>query len=319
MAVTYTAQAATDGALLTNVVAYGAMLKALEDGLSLLNHPAIVMAEDVNGPDWYVGLTPGGTLTLLIDMVTPLFSSTAETTDVAAATTIDLTSVTMSVGEYDLVFGTSNELRRRDPIAEGESPYQLDRLAQRILRSAQLTVTNGIVALAPSATTTVGTTGTPPVWDMISEAAGAIMIASKGLSQTVVCILHPKQWELIRRDLEASTGARAERREFDRLQDPAATGYQGTIGIIEVWTCDRVSETGGDYSGLMWAAGGIGLAIVPAGVASADQTVAFDSPLCRVTESYSPDDKSTRMIGELTFGASILRQELVREILSTGV
>jgi hypothetical protein len=319
VAVTYTAQAATDGALLTNKVAYERMLVALEDGLSLLNHPAIVMAEDVNGPDWYVGLTPAGTLTILIDMVTPLFASTAETTDVAGATTIDLGAATMSVGEYDLVFGTSNELRRRDPIAEGESPYQLDRVAQRVLRSASLTVTNGIVALAPSASTTVGTTGTPPVWDMISEAAGAIMIASKGTAAAVVCILHPRQWELIRRDLEASDGARAERREFDRFQDPAATGYQGMIGIIEVWTCDRVSESGGDYSGLMFAAGGVGLAIVPPGTASADQTVAIDTPLCRVTEAYNPDDKSTRLIGELTFGASILRQELVREILSTGV
>lgn len=319
MAITYTAQAATDGALLTNVVAHGVMLKALEDGLTLLNHPAIVMVEDINGPDWYVGLTPGGTITLLIDMVTPLFSSTAETTDVAAATTIDLTSVTMSTGEYDLVFGVSNELRRRDPIAPGESPYQLDRLVVRILRSAALTFTNALVGLAPSATTTVGTTGTPPVWDLISEAAGAIMIASKGAAQSVVCILHPKQWELVRRDLEASTGARAERREFDRFQDPAATGFQGQIGIIEVWTCDRVSESGGDYSGLMFAAGGVGAALVPPAEASADQTVAFDSPLCRVTEAYNPDDKSTRLIGEMTFGASILRQELVREILSTGV
>lgn len=319
MAITYTAQAATDGALLTNKVAYNAMLMALEDGLSLLNHPSIVMAEDVNGPDWYVGLTPGGTLTILIDMVTPLFASTAETTDVAAATTIDLTSVTMSVGLYDLVFGTSDELRRRDPIGPGESPYQLDRLASRILRSANYTVTSAICALATSATTTVGTTGTPPVWDMISEAAGAIMIASKGSASSVVVVLHPSQWELIRRDLEASTGVRAERREFDRLQDPAATGYQGTIGNIEIWTCDRVSVSTGDYSGLMWAAGGIGAAIVPPGTPSADQTVAFDSPLVRVTEAYNPDDKSTRMIGELSFGVSILRQELVREILSTGV
>jgi hypothetical protein len=69
----------------------------------------------------------------------------------------------------------------------------------------------------------------------------------------------------------------------------------------------------------MFAAGGVGLAIVPPGVASADQTVALDTSLCRVTEAYNPDDKSTRMIGEMTFGASILRQELVREILSTGV
>jgi hypothetical protein len=180
-------------------------------------------------------------------------------------------------------------------------------------------VTSAICALATSATTTVGTTGTPPVWDTISEAAGAIMIASKGAAQSVVVVLHPAQWEYIRRDLESSTGARAERREFDRLQDPAATGYQGMIGNIEIWTCDRVSVSTGDYSGLMWAAGGIGLAIVPPGAPSNDQTVAFDSPLCRVTEAYNPDDKSTRMIGELTFGASILRQELVREILSTGV
>ena len=318
MAITYTAQAATDGALLTNAVAYGAILRALEDNLNLMNHPSIVMASDVNGPDWYKGLTPGGTLTILIDQVVPLFTSTAETTDAVAATTIDLTSVTMSVGLYDLAFGTSDELRRRDAIAPGESPYQLDRLAGRVLRAAGYTVTSSICALAPSATTTVGTTGTPPVWDMISEAAGAILMAGKGLVDSVVVVLHPAQWELIRRDLESSTGARAERREFDALADAAAPGYQGTLGRIEIWTCDRVSVSTGDYSGLMWAAGGLGLAIVPPGTPSADQTVALDTPLCRVTEAYSPDDKSTRLIGELSFGASILRQELVREILSTG-
>ena len=88
MAVTYTAQAATDGLLYSNKVATEMVLGALEDRTSLLGHSEIVMAEDLMGQNWHVGLTPGGTITFVIDMALPTMSSTAETTDMVAATTL---------------------------------------------------------------------------------------------------------------------------------------------------------------------------------------------------------------------------------------
>jgi hypothetical protein len=314
MAVTYTPQAATDGLLYSNKIAEGVILSAIEDGLSLLGHPAIVMADDVLPPGWHIGLTPGGTITLPIDMVTPLMASTAETTDMVSPTTIDLTSVTMSTGAYDLCFGVSNELRRRDQ----HGRYQVVRIASDITRSAVLTITSLICALAPSASTTVGTTGTPLTWDVIVSAAADIR--ASGLNQAagpVVVILHPAQWKAVTEDLASVGGARAQRREFDAFQTSAMVGYQGMVDDIEVWTCDRITESGGDYGGLMFVRGGIGMAIVPPAEAAPDQTVILQSPLVQVSASYSFADKSVQLGGDMTVGVSILRQALIREILST--
>jgi hypothetical protein len=314
VAVTYTAQAATDGLLYSNKVATEMVLGALEDRTSLLGHSEIVMAEDLMGPNWHVGLTPGGTITFVIDMALPTMSSTAETTDMVAATTLDFTNTTMSTGAYDVCFGVSNELRRRDQ----HGLYQVVSIASRILRSAVVTVTRLLVALAPSATTTVGTTGTPLTWDVIRS--GAQAIKRVGLSEAagrVVVILHPAQWESVVDDLGSASGARAERRELDSAQMIGMVGFQGIWDDIEVWTSAAVTESGGDYSGLMFVRGGIGMAIVPPAEPAPGQDVVLQTPLVQVTAAYSFADKSTQLGGDMTVGVAILRQDLVREVLST--
>jgi hypothetical protein len=316
VAVTYTAQAATDGALYSTKLALTLILAAIEDGAMLLGHPSVVDASELLPENWWVGLTPGGAVTIPVDMVTPLMSSTAETTDIAGATTIDLqASKSISTGAYDLVFGVSNELRRRD--ASGR--YQVVPIAGSILRSANYTATSLICALATSASTTVGASGDPLTWDVIQEAADGIMIT--GLNQAgggVVCILHPRQWAAVKRDLASSSGARANRRELDAFQAAVAVGYQGTVDNIEIWTCDRVTESGGDYSGIMFARGGVVTAVVPPADPFPGQTVVLQTPLVAVTAQYDATDKSGKLIGDMTIGVSILHQELVREILSIG-
>jgi hypothetical protein len=315
MAVTYTTQAATDGMLYSNKIATALILGAIEDGVILIGHPAITMADDVMGPNWHVGLTPGGTITFPIDMAAPDMTSSDETTDVVAPTTIDLTNVTMSTGLYDISYEVSNELRRRDQ----HGRYQVVPIAQSITRSAGYTATKLVVALAPSATTTVGTTGTPLTWDVISD--GAESIRASGKNQAVgdiVCILHPAQWRQVKADLASTTGARAERREFDQFQAAVMTGYQGKIDNIEIWTCDKVTESTGDYSGLMFCTGGVGMAIVPPAEAFPGQEIVLDTPLVQVSASYDAANKSGKLIGDMTIGVAILRQALVREVLSTG-
>jgi hypothetical protein len=316
MAVTYTSQASSDSMLYSTVLATAAMLAAIEDRTVIWAHPAIVNADEVMPPGWWVGATPGATFTIPVDMVLPVFSAVGETDDVSGATTIDLgTAKTFTTGSYDQSWGVSNELRRRDP----NGRYQVVRIASDIFRAANYTITSLIVALAGSASTTHGADGDPLVWDTIQEAADSIMAAGKSeAGGTLVCVLHPLQWAAVKRDLAASGGARAERREFDQFQAAVSVGYQGMIDNIEIWTSDRVGVSSGTYSGIMFARGGVLVAIVPPAEPAPDQTVVLQTPVAQVTAAYDPDDKSVRLIGDMTCGVSILRQELFRRIKGTA-
>lgn len=317
MATTYTSQAVTDNLLpFSTVLATSGFLQAIQDELSLLAHPAIVDVAGLMPPDFFVGAPTNATFRIPVDMATPLMTSTTETTDVVGPTTIDYSTATISTGAYDIAFGVSDELRRRDAV----NGYQVVRIAGKIAQSAQLTVTNLIVALAGSASSSVGTSGSPLTWDIVLEGRDDIVAA--GLSAATgpfVAILHPAQWALVRQDLAAATGARAERRELDIAQMSMPVGYQGSYDGIDVYTCDRVALSSGDYTGMVFAAGAIGRLLVPPAAAATSEIRVLDlSPVCAVEEVRNAADKSIQLNGQMTVGVSILRQELIRGVVSTG-
>jgi hypothetical protein len=319
MGTTYTSQAVTDGLLpYSTVLALDGFLAAVEDTLALASHPAVVDCATLLPPQFYVGAPTNASYKIPIDFAVPLMASTAETTDVAAATTIDYpTQASISTGAYDLSFGVSDELRRRDPV----NGYQVVRIAGKMASSAQYTVTSLICALADSATTTVGTSGTPLTWDTCVDARDEIVAEALGALEEArfALVLHPQQWRLIRQDLGSATGARAERRELDQAQMGRPVGYQGTYDDIDVYTCDRVAESGGDYSGLLMASGGIGRLFVPPAAPAASEIRVLDlSPVCAVEEVRNGADKSIQLNAQMTVGVAILRQTHIRRVLSTG-
>lgn len=319
MATTYTSQAVTDGLLpYSTVLALDGFLAAVEDSLALMSHPAVVDCATLLAPGFWRGAPTNASYKIPIDFTVPLMSSTAETTDVAGATTIDYpTQASISTTAYDLAMGVSDELRRRDPV----NGYQVVRIAGKMASSAQYTVTSLICALADSATTTVGTTGTPLTWDAVVDGRDEIIAEALSSAEGArfACVLHPQQWRLIRQDLASATGARAERRELDAAQAGNPIGYQGTFDDIDVYTCDRIAESGGDYSGLMMASGGIGRLLIPPAEPAASEFRVLDlSPVCAVEEVRNGADKSIQLNAQMTVGVAILRQTHVRRILSTG-
>lgn len=319
MATTYTSQAVTDGLLPYSVVlAAVGFLSAVEDRLALSAHPAITDCATLLPPGFYVGAPTNASYKIPIDFAVPLMSSTAETTDVAGATTIDYpTQASISTTAYDLALGVSDELRRRDPI----NGYQVVRLADKMAGSAQYTITSLLCALADSASSTVGTTGTPLTWDAVVDARDEIIAEALSSAEGArfVAILHPQQWRLIRQDLASATGARAERRELDAAQAAMPVGYQGTYDDIDVYTCDRVPESGGDYSGMITATGGLGRLLIPPAAPAVSEFRVLDlSPVCAIEEVRNAADKSIQLNAQMTVGVAILRQTHIRRILSTG-
>lgn len=319
MATTYTSQAATDGLLpYSTVLALNGFLAAVEDTLALASHPAVVDCATLLAPGFWVGAPANATYKIPIDFAVTLMSSTAETTDVAAATTIDYpTQGSISTSPYDLSYGVSDELRRRDPV----NGYQVVRIAGKMATAAQFTVTSLICALADSATTTVGTSGTPLTWDVCVDARDEIVAEALSSAEGArfALVLHPQQWRLIRQDLSSATGARAERRELDEAQMGRPVGYQGTYDDIDVYTCDRIAESGGDYSGLMMATGGVGRLFIPPAEPAASEFRVLDlSPVMAVEEVRNAADKSIQLNAQMTVGVAILRQTHIRRLLSTG-
>ena len=56
----------------------------------------------------------------------------------------------------------------------------------------------------------------------------------------------------------------------------------------------------------------------PAAAATSEIRVLDLSPVCAVEEVRNAADKSIQLNGQMTVGVSILRQELIRGVISTG-
>lgn len=317
MATTYTAQAATDKILYSESTAYDVFLAAVEDRTELISHPAVADLNAILGPNFWLGKTPGASYRVPIKMALPLMTSTAETTDVVAATTIDIGYTTATFSQYDLAYGVSDLVRQRDPTT---GLYQVVPLASELAASAVKTGMSLLVALAGSASKTVGSSGSPLTWDDILVGRDEIVADMQSAQSEGNCIsvLHPRQWALVRRDLGASSGARANRRELDTAQGGQGLGYQGTYDDIDVYTSTHVDEDAGDYTGMIAAPGAIGVGFIPPATPTMSEHRVLTLPIVAVEEVRDAADKSVKLNANMQIGVVILRTEGVIAVLSTG-
>ena len=300
----------------SNLLAPSFFLMAVQDTLSLYGHPALVdlrgIAQQLNAPK---GQTLASTITVQIEAPASAWSSTNEGTAVAADTSIDPTYATISVGNYDLAHGVSDELRRRDSTGQFNWPA----IVRSMVTGWQLTFTGLVVALANSMTNTVGSTGNPITLDLIRDARDSVEVNGKSLAGgNFVAVLAPQQWNMLRADIQDRGGAIERRADYDAMQRAGLSNYKGSYDGIDYWTSDQTPESSGDYSGCMFASGAIGHLVLEQAEATASQVRIFDAGILTLEEARDASAKTTRLIGAATIGVSILRQEIACKILSIG-
>lgn len=318
MAVNTAAAAATANHMPYDVkLVEGVAFLAIQDELSLLGHPALVDIATLTTMDLARGAPVNGVVQITIEDQADIWSTTNESTALQSSITITPTRVTVGVVNYDIAYTITDELRRRD--ATGQ--YDLERIAVKAVDGALYTFTSLVCALAGDWDETVGTSGAPCTFNLVKRAAILARINAKARADGLcVAILHPRQWAQVEEDLAQADGARAHRRELDEAQIVRPPGYQGRYDGIDVYTCDRVAEDGGDYTGQVFYAGAIGYVLLdqPPAVESEFRILDIGSKIT-IEEIRDGSAKRTTLGGAMTVGVSILRQELGCAVVSTGL
>mgnify|MGYP005819957115 CR=1 FL=1 len=132
-------------------------------------------------------------------------------------------------------------------------PVDLDRVVQTLIDGVALTMTDLAVALFPSFTDQVGSTGVDLDTDKIYDAQYALAINNASASGGINCVLHPEQHNNFISSLRAETGAQQYVPATAEMLALKGPGIQGTWNGITFWTSDSVNtvNAGADYAGAM--------------------------------------------------------------------
>jgi len=132
-------------------------------------------------------------------------------------------------------------------------PIDLDRVVQKLIDGVALTMTDLAVALFPSFTDQVGSTGVDLDVDKIYDAQFALAINLASASGGINCVLHPQAMNNFITSLRAETGAQQYIPATAEMLALKGPGIQGTWNGITFWTSDSVNtvNAGADYAGAM--------------------------------------------------------------------
>jgi hypothetical protein len=321
MATEYTSTVPAGTLPYSNKLAAMMILAAVEDTFTVGAHPSLVDLSTVSDTlGGVAGMTLAGTFSLQIADETALWASTDEATSVSTPTDIDPTYVNISVGNYDVAYAVSDELRRRDVTGE----YNWPAIAQRIVRGWQYTETNVILALADSMTNIAGAATDPTSWDTIREAKNEIESNGKNPVGDYMCVLHTAQWALVAADIESRGGAIQMRRDLDEAQRAGMGAYKGSYDGIDFFVSDRVPVSTGVYSGMMVAPGGVGYLHIDQAEPTASIVTVLEvrrengGLALLIEEARDSDGKTVKWIGAKSYGATIVKQELCCRVRGTG-
>jgi len=293
------------------------ILEAVQDTFMLPAHPAIIdVTEIARSLNAVRGLTLAGTINIQIDDAAQVWAGTNEGTAVSAPTQIDPTYVEMSVANYDVSYGSTDELRRRD----ATGLYNWPRISQRVVLGWMLTETDLLCDLADSMTNIVGATTDPCSWDLIREARDELTENGEHPVGNFLTVLHTAQMALVKADIESRGGAVQMRRDLDEMQIAGRGNYVGTYDGIDFFETSRINVAAGVYSGMMVAPGALGVLRIPQAEATVSQIRILDigGGMITVEEVRDSDDKQTRWVGAATVGFSIIHQSKAVRIRSTG-
>lgn len=297
------------------------ILAAVEDTFTIGAHPAMVDLQSISDTlGGVAGMTLAGTFSMQINDQAALWGTTDEATSVAAPTDIDPTYVSISVGNYDIAYAVSDELRRRD----ATGLYNWPAIADRIVRGWQYTEANIILALADSMTNIAGAATDPTSWDTIREAKNEVEQNGENPTGRFFCALHTNQWALVAADIESRGGAIQMRREFDEMQMAGMGAYKGSYDGIDFFVSSRVPVSTGVYSGMLVAPGGVGYLSIDQAEPTASMDVVLEvrrpggGLALLVEEARDTDGKTVKWVGAKTYGATIIKQELCCRIRGTG-
>ncbi len=302
-------------------------LAILADRLSFRGAPFLIPVQrllpaGVSAADLLRGLSLDGEITLIgADAGLDLFTDgPSEGDGDATDTDIQTISASISTGLVRIARSVTDEARSRSLLELVRDPV---RLAIETSAGYGLTITQRCCELAATASEVVGTSGVAMDHDLFMDACDS---RPSGDYSAQTMVLHTKQFQAWKRDLESRPGVTQWRPATAQMQAVLGSSYAGVYDNVQIWVCDRVTEDGGDYTGFIAGASSVVLREDAHPPPVPGQNILFDigadgiGSILRGAIERDEDARTSRMFVTARFGVAFAGNESrVRRILSTGL
>lgn len=291
-----TASAALSGGSLADAIIQQEFLLTLADRSSIMGHPVVeggnlgfaVGSNVITRNAWPLGAHAA--------------ASTAELTDVASATDMSPTPLSVTVARYSLQRNVSDLYRALDPSGVVRDPVAL---AQDAAGSYTQTMMGLFATAAQSASLSQSATGVDLTLSQVEDAAA--QVAGSVDIDGLVCVLHGQQMRDLRSDLQSKGIMLTTMPGAGDLLTQRGAGYQGSYGGIDYYVSSHVptANASADRSGFIFTRTGLlfGHAAVPATIGGGDILLGDGKVQIRYGDGAS--DFSTKVFYNMIVGAGI--------------
>lgn len=204
-------------------------------------------------------------------------------------------SFSLTVAHYAL----QHEIGYLAELTSGQNDSGIRLLAQKIVGSATLTLTDLVVALFPSLSNSVGTSGVDLDVDDIYDAM--YQLHNSLVPGPYNCVLFQQQWNDFQTSLRGETGAMQFQQPTADMLALRGPGYQGMWNNINFWSSDSVTAVGGaaNSNGAMYGDGAFAYTEAPVSklIQYADKIEAMEGSRIFVNATNVADTGKVRLNG----------------------
>ncbi len=199
-----------------------------------------------------VGGSGSDTLTTpTVDFSTPMAAAAANEVDAAGNSALSSSSVSLAVAHQILAYGLTDKFM----ITAGPGNLAMQQLAAQMADAYVLRMTDLVCSAAESFTTDVTASTT---MDVDAFMSGIAQLEQSSVVGPYSCVLHNKQWTQLQSKLRAESSSTIAFAPATYEQIAArASGYQGTLLGVDVYSCDSVTNDGTHYNGSIFGMGAL--------------------------------------------------------------
>ena len=278
----------------------------LADRASLHKHPAIKFMGNVTGSGSNVIQTP----IVGLDGY-DLMSSPSDGASVSN-TALTETNANITVARRALQYSISDLAALTDSVG-----LNVQRLAQSMVGSAQMTFQNLLCDVTDGFTSTVGTSGVDMSVDDFYSAQFTLTLAS--VPGPYICILHPRQLADFQASLRAEAGPSQFVASTQEMLNIKGQGFSGMFNGVDIFVSSKVptATSGADRAGGMFGYGAVGYAEgSPLPITAAGGIVAPAGTAIVVEFERDASSALTRVIGNYYVGVAKLQDAMGVSIIT---
>lgn len=290
-----------------SAVAATAEFISVADRMPLPSHPCFT----------YIGQATGRSLTVSAPIYGPVpqgYTARSPLPNITAYSEFSATAESVTVANYAELFKQAEESRLLK--LDGGWLDSSVKIGQSAALGHALTLRDVGCAAAANGTHATNESGNVLTWSIVLDAQAALR--SRGCEGQQLMVLHPDQYDDLLRDWAGVVSPAPNAAWADVFGKPAATGYVGFYGGLDIFVTTAVAASGSDWVGFIGGPGAIFWADGPSNPSEllARAGLQFAVGPVLVTIQSDVNDQATKVNFSELIGADVGRDDALQKIIT---